>query len=79
MKITVDDFLLSVYEWLMKPMNRNVEDLHDSYSRYYGKVAFTKEMEKFMEGRFIQTYPNEPIDDDFIHKCAVEYTKEYYA
>ena len=75
----MDDFLLEVYLWLMKPMNQNVQDYHEYCARTMGKMSFIREIESFMEQRFTSMFPNEPVDRDFIHMCAVEYAREMVA
>ena len=73
--VKMDDFLMEVYMWLMKPNNESVQELHEYYAYSMGKLHFIKEMERFMEQRFVSMYPNEPVDDEFIHMCAVEYAR----
>ena len=77
--MTIDDFLLEVYSWLMEPRNQCVSDYHESCLPVMGKKKTTDEVEAFLSQRWFSTHPNETMDKKFIHRCAVEYVKEMCA
>lgn len=73
--IKVDDFLSEVYRWLM--CHQRVQDEHQLDFLSMGKITFIKELESFMEQRFVSMHPDKPVDRKMLHECAVEYAREF--
>lgn len=75
----MDEFLLEVYKWLMEPRNQCVAEYHEYLLLANGKKKTTQVVEAFMSQRWLSTHPDEKRDEQFFHKCAVEYVKELCA
>lgn len=56
----IDEFLAGVYEWLMKPLNRSVEEYHYDCFEFFGHDIGRKTVGTFLLQRYRQMYGHEP-------------------
>jgi len=76
-KLSVKNFLSSVYDWLVQDRNRSVEEYHYDICGIFEPEAFKNEIKAFLSQRFIQMFGREP-ENKFISYAARSYIRNMF-
>lgn len=74
----VNDFLDKVYQWLVEPRNRDIEDWHYHWAETLDEQDFTQKIREFLEQRYIQMF-NRKADSRFIIYATKQYIEEMFS
>ena len=74
----VNDFLDKVYQWLVEPRNRDIEDLHYHWAETLDEQDFNQKIREFLEQRYFQMF-NRKADSRFIIYATKQYIEEMFS